>query len=211
MLYSGNEQSQQHNPGVNNNLGAVTATTGQKAAFIILIIITLGLFYFYKISTRNNLRRQQIKINESASGIDIQLNKRFDTLTKLVDATKSQMKFDKEVLENITAYRSGGNQINVNEKQKMLSNMQRGINIAFEAYPNIGADTSIRALMNESIMIEKEIAASRRLYNAEVTRFNQEIYTFPKNVVAEKEQISGIPLFVANEQVREDVKINLNI
>lgn len=210
MLYSGKEQSSgPNNPVVNNNLGPVTTTSGQRVGFVILCVITLGLFYFYKITKRNTLRSWQIDINNAASGIEVQLNKRFDTLTKLVDTVKSQMKFDKEVLENIAAYRSSGNKASVAEKNEMLSNVQRSINIAFEAYPQIGADASVRTLMNESIMIEKEIAASRRLYNDQVTRFNRIIYTFPTCVVAEKDGLAGIPLFAAEESKKQDVKMNL--
>nr|WP_281748057.1 LemA family protein [Spiroplasma ixodetis] len=47
------------------------------------------------IVSRNNFLRLQQSIEETASDIDVQLKRRFDLLTKLVDATKGYMKFEK--------------------------------------------------------------------------------------------------------------------
>ncbi len=210
MLYSGNEpQAQEHRPNVNNNLAEVKCSMGAKIGFWFLVIITLGLFYIWKIKRSNEINRMQIEINESASGIDIQLEKRYDTLTKLVDAVKSQVKFDKETLENIAAMRSGFKNSSAIEKDEITSKVYSGLTMAFENYPTLGADASFNKLMNESTMIEKEIAASRRLYNANVTRFNQLIYTFPTTVILDGKGYKGIPLFVTSNQKRQDVKLEI--
>ena len=79
--------------------------------------------------------------------------------------------------------------------------------MAFENYPQLGADESIRRLMTESTMIEKEIASARRLYNADVTQFNTAIYNFPTNVVIAKKGYQGLNLFKADESVKKDVEI----
>lgn len=209
MLYTGNEgrNPQGHDTVVNNKLGPVTCTTGQKVAWIFMVILTLGLLLIYRIVKLNNLNRKQIKINESASNIDVQLQNRFDTLSKLVSAVKSHTKFNKEVYETIAAYRSGSSNVSSTEKAGMIDKISRGINVAFENYPELGADDSIRKMMNEATMIEKEIAATRRLYNAEVTSFNQQIYAFPCNVLVAKKGYQGIPLFEANEVSRQDVNL----
>lgn len=209
MLYTGNEERNPkgHDTVVNNNLGPVTCTTGQKVFWIVMVIFTLGLLLIYRIVKLNDLNRKQIKINESASNIDVQLQKRFDTLSKLVSTVKSHTKFNKEVYETIAAYRSGSTKASNNEKAGMIDVISRGINVAFENYPELGADESIRKMMNEATMIEKEIAASRRLYNAEVTSFNQQIYVFPCNVIIAGKGYQGIPLFESNEASRSDVKL----
>lgn len=210
MLYSGKEQSEQHNPGINNNLGVVTVTTGAKVGFwtiMVLGVIPLGASIFWMVSRKNKLNRMQIKINESASGIDVQLQKRFDTLTKLVDAVKNHVKFNSEIFSDIAALRSGNMGKDIVNKAKQLDKLSTSINFALEAYPQLGADNSVAKLMNEITMIERELAASRRLYNANVTSFNQLIYTFPTSVIAAKKQYQGIPLFAADESVKKDVKI----
>ncbi|TNK87606.1 LemA family protein, partial [Mycoplasmopsis pullorum] len=52
-----------------------------------------------------------------------------------------------------------------------------------------------------------EIAASRRLYNSQVTEFNQKLFAFPTNVPASKMRLSTIPLYQASELQRKDVEI----
>ncbi|MDR2830277.1 MAG: LemA family protein, partial [Methanobrevibacter sp.] len=48
----------------------------------------------------------QININQAASNIDVQLKQRADTLNKLVAATKSSVKFEKNLVTDVTALRS---------------------------------------------------------------------------------------------------------
>lgn len=119
---------------------------------------------FYR--TKNYFKRLQIKINESAFNIDIQLQKRFDTLSKLATTTKNHVNFNKELFANIAAYHSG---MNLNQKAECINKINSLLTMSIENYPNLDAKESIKTLNNESIMIEKEIAASRRLYNALVT------------------------------------------
>ncbi len=213
MLYSGNEQSSEkgHNPAVNNNVGEVQVTTGSKVGFWFLVIISLGFFYIWVITQKNKLNVMQMKINEAASGIDVQLQKRFDTLTKIVDAVKNHVKFNKDVYENIAKLRSGNfknTSDDVVAKSKLIDNLSSGINISVEAYPNLGADQSIQKLINESTMIERELAAARRLYNSNVTDFNSIIFTFPTSVIASGKKYHAIPLFETSQSTRADIKIN---
>ena len=72
--------------------------------FITLLIIVLILFICY-ISTLNKIKRLFIKVNESLSGIDIALTKRYDVLTKLVEVVKGYAKHEKEVLIKVIELR----------------------------------------------------------------------------------------------------------
>lgn len=202
MLYTGKEQPAAKNdtPSINNNLPIVTVSTlGKVMAIIFVYILTLGI---YPVVKNNYFKRMQIKINEAASNIDIQLEKRFNTLTKLVDSVKSHVKFDKDVFTTIAAYRSG---MDINQKSQMLGKINSALTMAFENYPNLGADESIRTLNTEVVMIEREIAAARRLYNSLVTQFNSEIYQWPNNAILSGKNYQGILLFVTDESKRQDV------
>lgn len=214
MLYSSQDQvenkSNPYDGRAINNLGPVTYTKTQKFLYILLCVITLSIAYFVlNISKINALNRLQNKINEDASNIEVQLEKRYATLTKLVAAVESQAKFNREVYENIAKYRSFGKD-DINDKQMALSKIQSGINFAFENYPQLGADESVRKLMTEATMIEKEIAASRRLYNASVNEFNTAIYNFPTNVVVAKKGYHGLNLFKVTEEHTSDVDLSFN-
>lgn len=211
MLYDVNNQTptpEKYDPKVKNNFQEVSATLGQKIAVVIFYLLTIGLGYIWKIVKINHLKKLQIKINQGASNIDVQLQKRFDTLNKLLDSVKAQAKFDKQTLESITNLRTGNHHKTLNEKAGVIDQMSKAINIAVEAYPQLGVDQSITTMMNEAALIEREISASRRVYNANVTDFNSLIYTFPINVFVCKLHYVGVQLFVTHSQAREDVKID---
>ncbi|MGL4950524.1 MAG: LemA family protein [Mycoplasma sp.] len=216
-LYSGHEQTNPkgHDTVVNNNIGPVVCTSKQRNSFLVWQILgwVLGLIggiilLIWSVKKKNYFNKQQIEINNSASNIDVQLQKRSETLIKLLDSVKGHTKFEKETLTKITQMRSGMSNMDANEKSKIISDVSRSININVENYPELKASQSIQKLMTESAYIEKEIAANRRLYNSNVTRFNQDIFVFPSCIIAEKSKLSAVPLFAANEEAKKDVKLD---
>ncbi|SYV94585.1 LemA family [Mycoplasmoides gallisepticum] len=158
------------------------------------------------------LRTKQTEINQAASGIDVNLVKRKDTLLKLLEQTKAYMKFEKGTLENITKLRSlsnGTTDVNkMNDAENIINSVSRDINLQFENYPNLKASSIVAELMSSSQYIEAEISASRRLYNTKVTDFNQEIVSFPISVKAKKMNCHSLPLFVASVEAKQDVKMD---
>lgn len=180
---------------------------------IFLFIITIGLFSFGYISYRNYFNKQQEKINTSASNINVQLVQRRDTLLKLVDATKSHMKFEKDVMTDVTKLRNMNlNHVSPEELSKVgqqLDATRNNLIANIENYPDLKSSVSITQLMNAIDINEREIAASRRLYNADVNEFNQNLFIFPKEFVAARNKLHTLPLFVASEEQKKDVKIDL--
>jgi LemA protein len=94
----------------------------------------------------------------------------------LVDATQTSIKFEKGLLTDITSLRNV-NHFNPSDAKTVskLDSTSRGILATFENYPNLKTTDTIRDLMQSADYIEREIAASRRLYNATALNFNQEI------------------------------------
>ena len=64
---------------------------------VVLLVIIVGWY----ISTMNNLRRLEVKVEEALSGIDVALTKRYDLLTKMLDTTKGYAKHESETLEKV--------------------------------------------------------------------------------------------------------------
>ena len=56
---------------------------------IVLIILLIGGWY---IRVSNSIKIAALKVDESESGIDVALTKRYDLLTKMLDAVKSYQK-----------------------------------------------------------------------------------------------------------------------
>jgi LemA protein len=123
----------------------------------------------------------QITINQAASNIDVQLKQRADTLHKLVEASKSSVKFEKNLITDVTSLRSvkgyqpGDATTNANISKMDVA--QAKILATLENYPKLESTTTIRELMQTADYLEREISATRRVYNASVSQFNGEIYT----------------------------------
>lgn len=163
------------------------------------------------IVSRNNFLRLQQSIEETASDIDVQLKRRFDLLTKLVDATKGYMKFEKSTLTDVVSLRSGKM-----ETMSDLSKADSGLNAAFgkfnallENYPDLKANTTVLQLQSGAKDCEDNIASARRFYNANVKVFNSKIKTFPSNVVASTLNLVSKDYFLASDSDRQDIKIDL--
>lgn len=191
----------------NSEMGPKPNLAGKIITYIsFILIIPLILF----IVGRNKLVRLQNRINEASSGIDVQLKKRRDTLIKLVDASKSSMKFEKSLLTDVTKLRKGMPK-NIDNRVAQTDALQSRIMATFEAYPDIKSTQNIAKLMDASEDIEREIAATRRLYNSYVNEFNTKIFVWPSSVVAADMKLVKLPLFVASVEDRQDVSLKMDV
>lgn len=203
LVNPNNNQNQGFNPNVDNSEVNAKANTAGKVLTYLSFILIIPIFIY--IGTRNRLVRLQMKINEASSGIDVQLKKRRDTLVKLVDASKSSMKFEKDVLTDITKLRTS-NGTGAQEDAK-LNKLSARVFATFEAYPNLKTPENIGQLMSVAEDIEREISASRRLYNSYVNEFNTRLFTWPGSVIASAMHLVKLPLFAASEEDKKDVSL----
>ena len=72
---------------------------------IIMIIIIAIIIFIWYISNYNKIKRANIKVSESVSGIDVALTKRYDVLTKMVEVVKGYSKHENETLLNVVELR----------------------------------------------------------------------------------------------------------
>ena len=178
---------------------------------IIALIVVVVLIAGWWISTMNGLNRQKVKIEESLSGIDVALTKRYDTLTKMVDVAKSYAKFEKETIFGAVKLRKG---MSMDERQQAAANMdatRSELNILAEAYPQLAANENFKQLQISIMDVEEHLQAARRAYNSNVSNLNQRIVTFPTSIVAGSCGITRQPFFEAEEAKRSDVNMDINI
>ncbi|QCZ36469.1 LemA family protein [Mycoplasma nasistruthionis] len=198
-------------PVADNRPVKATASLGAKIFIYASFILIFPIFWY--IGKRNAFNRMQNQINNLASGIDVQLQKRSDTLGKLVQQVASYKNFEKEVFSDVAKLRSltlQGNAIANSQEIDALNNSVFGRVMAVaENYPELKSSSLYMNLMDETTYIEREIAASRRLYNQKVTEFNQEIMVFPSNVPAAASGLSTAPLFQASVKSRQDVDMSI--
>ena len=164
----------------------------------------------YIISIYNKFIQVQNKVEEALSGIDVALTKRYDLLTKAVATAKGYAKHEEETLTKIIAMRNPGSAATLMEKQEFAAQTAEAIksfNVVVEQYPNLKADVQFVAIQNSIRDVEEQLQAARRLYNANVSRYNQAIIVFPNSIVANSAHLTRREFFEAEEIKREDVKI----
>ena len=197
------ESKEKFNPNVNNiEIKAQASTLAKGAWYVSWILIIPIIIHVIK---RNNLLRNQFSINETASGIDVQLQKRRDTLIKLVDATKSYVNYEKSILKDLTEMRKSTFKGGIGSGK--LNSLAGQIFAVAENYPQLKTDSLAKETMEQAAYLESEIAAARRLYNSEVIRFNTQLFTWPSNVISSSMGLETISIFKASSNSKKDVKL----
>ena len=173
---------------------------------ILLLILIVAIWY---VTTSNKLNRCIVKIEEADSGIDVALTKRYDVLTKMIDTVKAYAKHEKGTLFEVINLRKGMSLEEKNEENsKMTKNLER-INVLAEAYPELKSSENYKTLQQSIVDVEEHLQAARRMYNSNVSIFNQMIVTFPTSVVANSKSLTKKTFFEAEDVKKNDVKIDL--
>ena len=166
---------------------------------IVIVVIIIGLL----ISVSNNIEKAKIKIDEASSGIDVALTKRYDVLTKMIDVVKAETMFKTiELRKDMTISEK-------NEANKQMDSQFSKINALAESYPELKANENYNTLQLTIVDVEEHLQAARRLYNSNVSNYNQMIKVFPNSIIAGSKGCKEKEFFVAEEAKKEDVKIEL--
>ena len=171
-------------------------------------VVVLVLIIWY-ISTSNKLNRAVVKIDESLSGIDVALTKRYDVLTKMVDVVKGYAKHEKETLFEVIKLRKDMSLPELNEANQKMNESFQKLNVVVENYPELKADETYKTLQLSISDVEEHLQAARRLYNSNVSLYNQMIVVFPSSIVANSKGMTKKEFFEADEVKKQDVKIDL--
>lgn len=182
---------------------------------LLYVLLGLGLLVFivlgWVISTINSFRRMLVKIDESESSIDVALTKRFDLLSKMFSAVKGYMKHEQETLTKVVSMRQPSHGAPMAEKQEFANEVTRGlqaINVVVEQYPDLKASQNVGKLQDASVEVEENLQAARRVYNSNVSYYNQKVVVFPSNIIANWKKFEKRAFFEAEAIKREDVKFD---
>ena len=175
----------------------------------IAAVAVVLIFVIWFISTRNKFIRMDQDVESSLSRIDVYLTKRYDLLTKMVDATKGYTKHEKETLAQVIQMRNPGTNASLKEKAEFdaqMNSVARQLSIVVEQYPTLKADTMFNNLQKSISEVEENLQAARSNYNSNVSTFNKAILVFPASIVAGN-KFTKKEYFEAEEVKRQDVKI----
>lgn len=175
------------------------------ALIIIAVVVLIIIIWF--IATSNSLNRAIVKIDEADSGIDVALTKRYDVLTKMLDTVKGYAKHEKEVIVETIKLRKGMTMEEKNAANTKMDEAFSKLNIVAENYPELKASENFAVLQQSIADVEEHLQAARRLYNANVSSFNQMIVTFPISIVAGMKKLTKKEFFEAEESKKADLKM----
>ena len=155
---------------------------------VIIIVVVIVLLILFLIGIYNGMVRARNRVDESWSGIDVQLKRRHDLIPNLVETVKGYAAHEKEVFENVTQARAAamgaqGPAQSAQAEGVLTSALGRLFAVA-EAYPVLRATENFQQLQAELTNTEDQIAGARRIYNGNVQEYNTKIQTFPAAVFA---------------------------
>ena len=177
---------------------------GVIALLIIWVIV-------WAIRASNNFQRLQVKVAEADSGIDVALTKRYDMLTKMVEVVKSYARHEADLLTQVIKLRKGMSMAEKNEANQCMNELMGKLNVVVENYPDLRSSRNYMQLKAAIRDAEEHLQAARRLYNANVSAYNQSFLVFPASLI---NAITGNrhlvkEFFEMDEHKRADVEMNL--
>lgn len=179
-------------------------TTTIITIIIVLVIIIIIAWY---IKVLNKLNIALVKTDETASGIDVALTKRYDLLTKMINVVEGYTKHEKETLLEVTKLRKNMSMTEKNKINDQINQSLEQIKIIAENYPDLKASENFIVLQNSVSEVEENLQIARKLYNSNVSVYNQLIVTFPNSIVASTKRMTKKDFFEADDLKKEDVKV----
>lgn len=156
---------------------------------IILVIFPVVVAIVWLMTTYNGLVRLNNQCDESWSGIETELKRRYDLIPNIVNTVKGYATHERDVLERVmqarnTAVGSTGSPAAQAGDENALVGQMRQMFAVVERYPDLKASGNFLALQQELVDTEDRIQRARRFYNANIRDFNTRIESVPTNIVA---------------------------
>ncbi|WP_158563186.1 LemA family protein [Chitinophaga silvatica] len=151
---------------------------------IIAGLVLLLVIYYY-----NLLVRKKNEVEIATGSINETLKSRYDLIILLVDAVKSYMSYERDVLIKLTRMRMKALSYNTGDEEKIelnscITGALHQIIDAADNYPNLKTSTNFLQLQEKWTGLEVRISTSRIKYNNAVIKYNSAINTFPGKIIA---------------------------
>jgi len=178
-------------------------------ASVVIVAVAVVLIILWAIATSNRFKVILVKIDEADSGIDVALTKRYDTLTKLIDVVKAFAKHETELFSQIVRLRKGMSMEEKSDVHHGMEEIEKKISILAEGYPELKSAENYKQLQEAISSAENHLQAARRVFNMNVSSFNQAIAVFPASIIAAAQRHAPREFFEADEPKLADVKVYL--
>jgi len=188
---------------------------------LIGVIVVLAIFL---IARYNKLVALRNRFKNSFAQIDVQLKRRYDLIPNLVETAKGYMQHERQTLEEVIAARnqaSSAGQKAASDPgnasaiqgligaESVLTGALGRLFAVVEAYPDLKANQTMQALMEELTSTENKISFARQAYNDAVMSYNTTRESFPDLLIAGPLGFNAAQLFeITNPGEREAQKVS---
>ncbi|HEY2716774.1 MAG TPA: LemA family protein [Solirubrobacterales bacterium] len=182
---------------------------------VIVVVVLILLAVFYYIGKRNSIIASRNRVDESWSGIDVQLKRRHDLVPNLVETVKGYASHESEVFEKATKARaeamSAQSVQDTATAETKLTGALTDLRAVAENYPTLRATENFQQLSRNLSELEDEIQASRRIYNSNVQSYNTDIQQFPGSIIANQGGFTARQYFELDDKAdREPVAVSFD-
>lgn len=176
-----------------------------------IALIVVGVLALLLVLVYNTLAQARVAVNESLSGIEVQMKRRADLVPNLIETVKGYTKHESGVFDRVSEARekmlSASNIKDEAAADNMLSGALKSVFAIAENYPDLKASANYQSLQTELSDIEAKISYARQFYNNTVKTYNQKIVTFPTNLIASAFGFNQEVFFDADEKDEKPVEV----
>jgi LemA protein len=180
------------------------------AIVVVVAIIVIAVLYY--IGKRNGIIASRNRVDESWSGIDVQLKRRHDLVPNLVETVKGYAEHESGVFQKTTEARAeaikAGSVGDTAKAESKLSGALTELRAVAENYPTLRATENFQQLSRNLSELEDEIQASRRIYNSNVQAYNTDIQQFPGSIIASQGGFTKREYFEVDAADKEPVAVS---
>jgi LemA protein len=183
------------------------------AIIVVVALVVIAVLYF--IVKRNSIIAARNRVDESWSGIDVQLKRRHDLVPNLVETVKGYATHESQTFEKTTQARAAAMQAQgvaeTAQAEQKLTQALADVKVVAENYPELRATENFQQLSRNLSELEDEIQASRRIYNSNVQSYNTDIEQFPGSIVANQGNFTAREFFEIEDKAdREPVAVSFD-
>jgi len=171
-------------------------------ALIALVVVAVVTVYNGLVSKRNMVRN-------AFSSVDVNLRKRHNLISNLVETVRAYAKHEQETLTAVIEATNRAASSSLTDPERFQAEAEIGPGVQrlialSESYPDLQSNQQFFNLQRNLSEIEEQISAARRAYNADVLEIKNAVETFPSNLFA-----SAFGFFEASVGAQESIDIKL--
>lgn len=187
--------------------------------WIIVVVVIFGI-YIWASGIYNKAVTLEQDVKESWGNVQTSYQRRNDLIGNLVNTVKGAADFEKSTLTAVIEARAKATAVTVDptnitpEKLAAFNSAQSGVSsslsrllVSVERYPELKANANFLKLQDELASTENQILTARTRFNESVKPYNNNINTFPRNVLAGMYGLKEKPYFEAVAGAEKPVEV----